>query len=190
MPNHITNIIQIDADADKVAEILAAVQADDAGLGSIDFNKLKPMPEFLTNTEAGSMTDKAVEVYLTYINPAVDYFGPKSDVDFSSVESLDRLNRYNAGADEFFGIYKMFNDTKRFGRFDPFLPPEKIKSFEESIEQCEWQNCHSLSDVIDYADTLKTAIQEYGSMDWYEWSIANWGTKWNAYDFAPYSGSS
>jgi len=25
-------------------------------------------------------------------------------------------------------------------------------------------------------------IRDYGHMDWYSWSIANWGTKWNAYD--------
>jgi hypothetical protein len=24
--------------------------------------------------------------------------------------------------------------------------------------------------------------QRLGGMDWYHWSIANWGTKWNAYD--------
>ena len=26
-----------------------------------------------------------------------------------------------------------------------------------------------------------TNLKEYGHMDWYSWSIANWGTKWNAY---------
>jgi hypothetical protein len=25
-------------------------------------------------------------------------------------------------------------------------------------------------------------IRDYGHQDWYSWSIANWGTKWNAYD--------
>lgn len=26
------------------------------------------------------------------------------------------------------------------------------------------------------------ALKEYGQASWYEWSIANWGTKWNAYE--------
>lgn len=26
------------------------------------------------------------------------------------------------------------------------------------------------------------ALKEYGHASWYEWSIANWGTKWNAYE--------
>jgi len=26
-------------------------------------------------------------------------------------------------------------------------------------------------------------LQKYGTDNWYDWSIKNWGTKWNAYDF-------
>ena len=27
-------------------------------------------------------------------------------------------------------------------------------------------------------------IAKYGYKDWYDWSIDNWGTKWNAYEFS------
>lgn len=27
-----------------------------------------------------------------------------------------------------------------------------------------------------------TAYEKYGYRDWYDWAIANWGTKWNAFD--------
>lgn len=31
-------------------------------------------------------------------------------------------------------------------------------------------------------DINKAAEEKYGDNNWYDWSIKNWGTKWNAYD--------
>ena len=44
MPNHITNIIEIKGDPARVKALFEAVKSDEYGLGSIDFNKLIPMP--------------------------------------------------------------------------------------------------------------------------------------------------
>jgi hypothetical protein len=30
--------------------------------------------------------------------------------------------------------------------------------------------------------TMEELRAEYGSNNWYDWRLANWGTKWNAYD--------
>ena len=35
---------------------------------------------------------------------------------------------------------------------------------------------------IEEAKIYKSNVEKYGFGDWYEWSYANWGTKWNAYD--------
>ena len=32
------------------------------------------------------------------------------------------------------------------------------------------------------AETLKELRNTYGHDNWYDWRIANWGTKWNSYD--------
>jgi len=39
--------------------------------------------------------------------------------------------------------------------------------------------------VIDAAKNAIKAYEETGHTSWYDWSIANWGTKWNAYSFVP-----
>ena len=62
MPNHVRNIIVIEADKAKITEILDAIKNDEKGIGSIDFNKLIPMPETL-NIECGSSTRKGLEMF-------------------------------------------------------------------------------------------------------------------------------
>ena len=44
MPNHVTNIIEIKGDPARISALFEAVKSDEYGLGSIDFNKLIPMP--------------------------------------------------------------------------------------------------------------------------------------------------
>lgn len=45
MPNHVQNIITLKGDEKKIREMLEAIKNDDYGLGTVDFNKVIPMPE-------------------------------------------------------------------------------------------------------------------------------------------------
>ena len=36
--------------------------------------------------------------------------------------------------------------------------------------------------------TIKRLENQHGTADWYQWSLVNWGTKWNAYDVEYYVG--
>lgn len=62
MPNHVENIIALKCDERKIREMLEAIKNDDYGLGTVDFNKIIPMPESL-NIEAGSRTDRGLKAY-------------------------------------------------------------------------------------------------------------------------------
>ena len=66
MPNHITNIIEIKGDPQRVRALFEAVKSDEYGLGSIDFNKLVPMPPEL-DMEEGSRTDRGLKAYKDFI---------------------------------------------------------------------------------------------------------------------------
>lgn len=66
MPNHVTNIIKLSGDDKRIAQMLDEVKSDDLGIGTLDFNKVIPMPESL-NIQSGSMTDRGLKAYKGFI---------------------------------------------------------------------------------------------------------------------------
>ena len=66
MPNHITNILRIGGEPQQIKEMMEAIKEDEYGIGSIDFNKIIPMPKSLS-IEAGSRTDKGLKAYRDFI---------------------------------------------------------------------------------------------------------------------------
>jgi len=65
MPNHIKNRLVINADSEQVKEILERIKNDEVGIGSIDFNKIIPMPPEL-KIESSGYSHKALEFYSQY----------------------------------------------------------------------------------------------------------------------------
>jgi hypothetical protein len=61
MPNHVVNKVRIKADGALLDEILEAVKLDDVGIGSVDFNKVIPMPPEL-DVEESSRSSKALVI--------------------------------------------------------------------------------------------------------------------------------
>lgn len=45
MPNHVTNILVVSGDGAQKQGMFEAIKNDEIGLGSLDFNKVIPMPE-------------------------------------------------------------------------------------------------------------------------------------------------
>lgn len=69
MPNHITNLISFGDQPEQIAafhQMLRDLRQEDGVYGSIDFNKLIPMPESL-NIEAGSRTDSGLDAYRRFM---------------------------------------------------------------------------------------------------------------------------
>lgn len=66
MPNYVTNIIRYEGDEDVIRGMLESIKDDKYGLGTIDFNKLVPMPGSL-NIEAGSSTDNGLKAYRDFV---------------------------------------------------------------------------------------------------------------------------
>lgn len=53
MPNHVTNILRVSGDPEQVRAMFEAIKDDKIGLGSIDFNKVIPMPAHIFRGNLG-----------------------------------------------------------------------------------------------------------------------------------------
>ena len=153
MPNHITNILKFEGDSEQVHAMLDQIKNEELGFGSIDFNKIIPMPESL-NIEAGSRTDEALYVCMMALNPAAPDMGvPKlSSEEYQKLAGIVGRSK---------GEQFMTLDAQRISRASKYTP---------------------LSDVIAMGQVVISNFLQYGCGDWYGWCNRNWGTKWNAYD--------
>ena len=132
MPNHVTNRIKLSGERSEINKLMEAVKFDNIGLGSIDFNKVIPMPDSL-EIECGSSTKNGLKAYTDLVNLI------KSSGQDTVTEQSEQA-------------YLVLRTD--------------ISEKEWTLGKQAYEN-----------------IQKYGFSDWYDWSIANWGTKWNAYGY-------
>lgn len=163
MPNHVKNIVKFNCDNEKLLEILLKIQYDnngenqEYGLGTIDFNKIIPMPESL-KIEKGSRTDDAIELYMTAVNPKASYFGSDKQTENEFIQLEYKIRAYSE---------------------------DKHRNYRTKLSLYEINNILQYDDIGEMLSIGKTAvdnIQKYGTPTWYEFCINNWGTKWNSYD--------
>ena len=79
MPNHVTNNLTFRGDPEAIQRMLEAVKNDEEGLGSIDFNKLIPMPPEL-DMESGTRTMDGRKLYSDFVEIYKLGKGPDADL--------------------------------------------------------------------------------------------------------------
>lgn len=66
MPNHVENIISLSGNEQEIQRMLKRIKSDMFGVGTVDFDKIIPMPESL-NIESGTRTDRGLRAYRDFI---------------------------------------------------------------------------------------------------------------------------
>lgn len=128
-----------------------------------DFNKVIKMPEEL-NIEFSSKSNDSLILYLNYINPNNTYFKNNSSIEEK----------------EFFNIYNKIKDQLFINNSNIILNESEIKKIINKYKDNE------LDELLLLGKTQVDNLIKYGYMNWYEWRINNWGTKWNSINFKLY----
>jgi hypothetical protein len=97
MPNYVINKLQIEADDITVEKILETIKDDEVGKGSIDFNKLIPMPKEL-DIEDSLRMERGLEIYKLMHENRIVYHGNGHyeilDVSCLKTDMQEFLNKY------------------------------------------------------------------------------------------------
>ena len=104
MPNHIINTIRLTGDREKISELLESVKDNRFGIGSLDFNKVIPMPESL-QIETSSSMERGLKAYKEFVDICT-FDGANKDMDLLNIPD-DKENiflrrfRYTVAFDKF-----------------------------------------------------------------------------------------
>lgn len=161
MPNHVTNKLKLFGEQSRIDELLRAVKYDDDELGTLDFNKIVPMPECL-NMTSGSIEHSSVDAYLSAVNP--------HNKGFEQVEKMDK--------ETFEKIVSAINSYHYVSKCKTNLNAKEIAD--------ELEKYSDIGDVMSFVELGKKYVdnlQNYGATTWYNFCINNWGSKWNSYDY-------
>lgn len=159
MPNYITNIVEIHAKGKALKNILTALRRDGDQYGSVDFNKLVPMPESLDLTK-GSITDAAVRAYISHLRDEIVNHPDRPG-------SLAEVKRYVLAGEKILT-----------GSFGVNTSVSQYMSPSEAAMQADRHNM-TVESFLELGKKYLDNQLTYGSATWYDWCVDHWGCKWN-----------
>lgn len=162
MPNYVKNVVTC-ANMDELKKLLVNEN------NKVDFNIVIPMPKDLDITSGSHSYDIPSRYFHT--EEAERKLAKQRRIIGSVLEML-----YNDTITQSEFVQKVLEDKKLI---------KTIKTF-KGWHTRRSKNIQYVMEKKELAETLKNYIKgffnikRYGERDWYEWSIKNWGTKWNA----------
>ena len=132
----------------------------------VDFNIICPMPKELETTISGGSINECVLYYVWKTSATKEIFFKRCEVERKTIGShyID-INMRMTKADIEKKILDRISDN-------PCMYNYEHKETNNNV-------IHTPMEIGEYYYNLR---KQYGYSDWYDWSCANWGVKWNACD--------
>lgn len=164
MPNYVKNVVTC-ANMDELKKLLVNEN------GEVDFNIVIPKPKDLDITSGSN----------SYDMPSPYFCTPESERKLAKQRRIignvfEMLYDDTMTQDEF--VQKILNDKKLVKTIKAFKGWSNRKGKNNRWVMKKTELIESLENYIKGFFNIK----RYKARDWYDWSCANWGTKWNACD--------
>lgn len=158
MPNHVTHRMTITGPEADVAACLARHVIVEDGRDGIDFQTIIPMPPSILATCGDKEAGRWETTSNGHQRPG------DAQVEAAAVALVTKSNMFTAMTPE---------QLARIGA------PHNVRSAAQAVA---WMEKHKPA-MLHWGRLSCAAVAETGHAGWYDWSIANWGTKWGAYSY-------
>ncbi len=155
MPNYVKNIVTVSE------ETMNKIKEKYFKGGILSFDKIILMPKRL-NLVDGSITDASIFYS----------WSKKSEIEKQNICKI--LKNYKV--DFYPNYWEKIKECQKRGHFkdiNKYAKNYKVSDVEKELD------IHNLEEL---GDAYINNIKQYGYVTWYEWSINNWGTKWDVYE--------
>jgi hypothetical protein len=141
------------------------------------------MPNHVTNILSFQGDEKNIQALRTAIS-SIEEDGTPRIIDFKKIIPMPESLNITSGSQVDNGIavllFQKGETSKELEKMLswPWVKSEGITTTSELVDYLIKENRVDLAQAAIALDN----VEKYGYKDWYEWSYANWGTKWNAYE--------
>ena len=154
MPNHVTNVLTVTGDPERVEAFRTAHIRFSSDKESkekwehLDFQTVIPAPACVEGTEASNTAEEG----------------------FFALTGLAKTSfaRFDGAATRYFERYE-----KEGFEVNALTQPEHLRAWLAKKHP----------EVLVSGQKMLTCFRETGCMSWYDWNSKNWGTKWNSYSY-------
>ena len=137
------------------------------------------MPNHISNRlEITANSAEELNAFLSAIKGKEKIDGDYPVIDFNNIIPMpEELRHTSASSDTENGIYYYLVKTNQEELLKPILRCPDIYSMDRFKEFSQ----ERMEELFAIGEKYVGIFQRHGAKDWYDWSNANWGTKWNAY---------